>query len=299
VAYKWILAPPKRDVRALCANQSVPGSTKQRTKKKKPNPAEAAPEPAPPSVDPAQQSSQTVNIPQPAQPFVLIPPHQPVAGSTATWSARNPALAQYHQYVWQIQQQNPKSVSSDDAFSTIMQRLQATPSQTSPQLHVEQTSPVVAHRPEIVLPPPQFNLGQPPPTLLPAAQREAPFVPQQSYTGQLQQPTPPPLHASPILYRPASSDEQPQVMGFSQPQQWPPQWRQPSYTSPQWNGSAFQSSPSQFPPQARQPGLKPIYPRPPASDLSAQQISPAQPDMHHRMMSSQNDQSNYYTGQWQ
>lgn len=298
VAYKWILAPPKRDVRALCANQSVPGSTKQRTKKKKPNPAEAA-EPAPLSVDSAQQcDSQTVNIPQPATPFVLIPPHQPVAGQSATtWSARNPALAQYHQYVWQIQQQNPKSVSSDDAFSTIMQRLQATPSQTSPQLHVDQTSPVVVHRQEIVLPPPQFNLGQPPPTLLPAAQREVPFVPQPSYTGQLQQPTPPPSQTSPTLYRPTSSNEQPQVMGFSQPQQFPPQWHQPSYTSQQWNGSASQPSPSQFPSHPRQPELKPLYPRPPAPNMSVPQISPAQPEMHNRMMPSQSDQQNSYTGQ--
>jgi hypothetical protein len=116
-----------------------------------------------------------------------IPLPQQTGTSTPQWSSRNPGFAQYHQYVWQIQQQNPNGISTDEAFMTIMQKLQANPPiQTPPPL------------PQIILPPPQFNLGQPPPTLLPA-RKEIPLAPKPP-------PPSPPLPAQPA---PSSPSVQP------------------------------------------------------------------------------------------
>jgi hypothetical protein len=115
---------PKRDVRALCANQSA-GSTKKRQKKK-------------PKVEPVDgiisldsqphQPPDTTQTAKPLTPYLPVPlPQQSNPTSTLMdWTARNPGLAQYHQYVLQSQQHGKGAKSSDDPSAAIMQRLQAT-----------------------------------------------------------------------------------------------------------------------------------------------------------------------------
>jgi len=173
VAYKWILPPPKRDVRALCAKQSLPGSTKKREKKKK-----LVPAPASESVPVASESQPTSSHvleetkPQASAPPPTIPQPQPAA-LPLDWSARNPGLAQYHQYVWRQNTQNP---SPDAGFQAILQRLQATPppptslsspppQQLAPQSSQGSVSPGAGMR-NIVLPPPNFGMPKPPLSLL-------------------------------------------------------------------------------------------------------------------------------------
>ena len=180
VAYKWILATPKRDVRALCANQSVPGSTKQRKSKKKSKALAEDPTsiPSQDSQTLLNSTSPTTKPTQPALPFLPVPsPQNPITPFNPAWTARNPALAQYHQYVCQ---QNTVSVSSDEPYKSIMQQLQATPIQYKPQQQLERRLSSEPRGPDIILPPPQFNMGQPPPTLLPAPRKEAPLAPQPS-----------------------------------------------------------------------------------------------------------------------
>lgn len=241
VAYKWILPPPKRDIRALCANQST-GSTKKRQKKvKKTETAGDATVPST-SVGPETTSDQTSSPQANAgsnATFAPIPSTQPpnLGQSSQAWS-RNPALAQYHQYVWQVQQEHPKAVASEDAFKAIMQRLQATPARSAQPVlpRPPQTNQLPHDRPEIVLPPPQFNMGQPPPSLLPPGVREP--LPQllqpASYTRPVQalqlQPNPPsshPLHIPPFKPRPAINIQQnpwaAQTHGISQLQNYNPQ----------------------------------------------------------------------------
>jgi len=183
VAYKWILPVPKRDLRALCALQSVPGSTKQRKKNKKKGQTLAEGDTSiPPTGTQSQPQLPAQGLPAQATPtpipLVPIPPPQP---GMPEWTSRNPGFAQYHQYVWQIQQQNPNIASSDEAFNTIMQKLQANP---------PLQPPAPPAPPEIILPPPQFNLGPPPPTLLPS-KKEIPLAPKPSPPAAQPNPSPP------------------------------------------------------------------------------------------------------------
>jgi hypothetical protein len=225
VDYKWILAPPKRDVRALCAHQSVSGATKQRNKSKKKT--KSAPEDLPLASTTSQPDSQTfqsLELPpvfHPAPTSVPFPLAPQACGSTPTWTARNPALAQYHQYVWQTQQ-DPKLAGSDDHFASIMQRLQATPSQPTSDLRSNSEN----RRPTVILPPPQFKMGQPPPTLLPAPRKEIPFTPQSPIY-------PPPLEP---LALSSNSDLSAGILfvhsGLGQNQQWRDQFAAQFYRSP-------------------------------------------------------------------
>lgn len=96
------------------------------------------------------------------------------------WTKRNPALAQYHQAVWQVQQDDQNPASVGDAFATAMQRIKAVPLTPAPTVQSVPNNPALSidRPPDIVLPPPEFNLGQPPPTLLPApSRRELPIAP--------------------------------------------------------------------------------------------------------------------------
>ena len=282
MAYKWILAPPKRDVRALCANQST-GSTKKRQKKVKK--IEITGDAAVPSasVGADQTSDQTISRPANVgsnATFAPIPSAQPpnLGQSSPAWS-RNPALAQYHQYVWQVQQQNPKELGSEDPFKAIMQRLQATPASSAQPVLPRplQTNQLPHDRPEIVLPPPQFNMGQPPPSLLPPAVRET--VPQllqpASHTRPVQvlqlQPNPPPshpLHIPPYKSRPAINIQQnpwaAQMHGVSEVQIHNPQ---PQTLKPQ-----------ETLPQRQE--LKQVHYRPLAPSATTQMPTPPMPTYH-------------------
>jgi hypothetical protein len=214
VAYKVILTVPKRDVRALCANQSSGGTTKKRQKKKpKVEPvdsASAAPQPLGPQIQPQQAPAQ---LPRQPPPFVPVPamtmPNGPV---NSDWTSRNPALAQYHQYVWQTQQ-NAGQNSTEDAFTTIMQRLKAAPKH-SPQVQDEKSAPLVKGA-DVVLPPPQFNMGQPPPTLLQSA-RDGPGAARQSYQLTPQEQRPPQHYQAPLSH--LANDYPPQP-SYTQPSQ--------------------------------------------------------------------------------
>ena len=224
VAYKWILAPPKRDVRALCAHQSVSGATKQRNKSKK---TKSAPEDlllASTTSQPDSQTSQSLELPpsfRPAPTSVAFPLPPQASGSTPTWTTRNPALAQYHQYVWQTQQDS-KSTGSGDNFASIMRRLQATPSQPTSDLRRNSEN----RGPTVILPPPQFKMGQPPPTLLPAPRKEIPLTPQLPIY-------PPPMEP---LARSSNSDLSAGILfvhsGLGQNQQWRDQFTAQFYRSP-------------------------------------------------------------------
>jgi hypothetical protein len=187
------------------------------------------------------------------------------------WTSRNPALAQYHRYVWQMQ--NPNMKGSDDAFAVIMQRLQAAPAQ-SPQ--VQNELPRSAIGPDIVLPPPQFNMGQPPATLLQTA-KSVPLVPRPSYQFTPQQPIPPPSqhsHAPQSQYvnaptpAPASFanvlETQSEGSATGQYQHWASQ-SQATYTE----------RPQQQPSQLLPPQPRPIAPNP-----SVQQAHPPFPQYH-------------------
>ena len=204
VAYKWILPIPKRDLRALCALQSVPGSTKQRKKNKKKGQTSTesgytsmiAPQwpetemQTRTTQDPAfaSQSSSTearTVLGPPAQAPIAPILTQDTVTSAPNWSSRNPGFAQYHQYVWQIQKQNPNIAGTEAAFDAVMEKLQA----NSPI----QTPPPPRPLAQIILPPPQFNLGQPPPTLL-SARKEIPLAPKPS----------PPSHPDPPPPQPSS-----------------------------------------------------------------------------------------------
>lgn len=225
VAYKWILAPPKRDIRALCAHQSVSSATKQRNKgkkKTKPTPEDLALASTTSQPDPqASQSPEFPSISRPPPPLfpVSLPPQ--AGGSTPAWTAQNPAFAQYHQYVWQTQQ-NSKSTGSNESFASIMQRLQATPSQPTSDLR----STPENHAPALILPPPQFNMGQPPPTLLPTSRKEAQFTPQLPIY-------PPPMEP---LARSSNSDLSAGILfvhsDLGQNQQWRDQFTAQFYRSP-------------------------------------------------------------------
>lgn len=196
------MATPKRDVRALCATQSVPGSMKERKKKKptttdaetfmdttlpadQPHPETESPakpiEPAEskpadslptveqaqapePSVPMSQQEPQLQQAPQ-AVPQYYAPIPTPVpAPVSSDWSARNPGLAQYHQYVWQVQQ-NPNAVDTNNPFACIMQQLQVNASRQNPSDAIAPFESEI-RVPQIAPPPPQFNMGPPPPSLL-------------------------------------------------------------------------------------------------------------------------------------
>ena len=183
-AYKWILAPPTRDVRALCATQSVPGSTKQRQKKTKKtvNVNEAVASNSS-SID--SQTTQLQLVPPQIQnyssPHIFIPSGETSSVPPAPeWTKRNPALAQYHQAVWQVQKDDQNPANVGDAFATAMQKIKAVPLNPSPTVQPIPNNPALSidRPPDIVLPPPEFNLGQPPPTLLPAPpRRELPIAP--------------------------------------------------------------------------------------------------------------------------
>jgi hypothetical protein len=113
----------------------------------------------------------------PAVPFLPLPSPNQQPTHPAAWAAHNPALAQYHQYVWQ---QNTKSASSEDAFKSIMQHLQGAPIPPIPQ--AQRQPPLLSETlgPDIILPPAQFNMSQPPPTLLPPPRKEVLIAPQPS-----------------------------------------------------------------------------------------------------------------------
>lgn len=283
VAYKWILAPPKRDVRALCSTQST-GSTKQRQKKQKKTntPADGT---APASAAGNELTSvPSQNVPPPADAptntsYAPIPPVwlPSLPQASAAWS-RNPALAQYYQYVWQTEQQKPKSKASEDSFNSIMQRMQAVPAQPTQQVQprAPQTNLLPIYRPEIVLPPPQFNMGQPPQSLLPAVHQANAPIPQPAPNhihpaAQLLQlqPNPPPshpLHIPPYKPRPAINIQQNpwSAQGHNTPQSHPSNTLAPISITPQ----------TQYQPQE----LRQMYPRPlapsPPTQAPVPQMSP-------------------------
>jgi len=296
VAYKWILAPPKRDVRALCATQST-GTTKQRQKKKKTEATstgldvsaplasagnETVVGQAQPTLPPAAASSNTPNPPLPLAPLPNL------GQASAAWS-RNPALAQYYQYVWQTQQQNPTSQGSEESFKSIMQRMQAVPAQLPAQPPALQTTLLPSeHRREIVLPPPEFNMGQPPPSLLPQLHKSADGTPQPApYTNPVQAlqllPNPPPshpLHIPPYKPRPAINIQQ---------NPWSAQWSGTSQ-SQQWNNEPFRGSAT---PETQQPppALKQVHPRPLAPSPPTQPPIPPMPSYHGIMPAQSNNQA--------
>lgn len=142
VAYKWILAPPIRDVRALCATQSVPGSTKKRQKKKPKLEEEKGPESTSENIPPTAGPTPSTNIPfAPIQPAVPTPP---------SWYAKNPGFAQYHEYVSKTPSVPPSS--SGALAAEILQRLQNPSPMTS--------LPALAPRPNP--PPPSYQMSLPP-----------------------------------------------------------------------------------------------------------------------------------------
>jgi hypothetical protein len=268
VAYKWILVPPKRDIRALCANQSVPGSTKERKKKKKA-------QPLPNDIATASMSSQTdlqmqevPGIPTtdtnnvPPSSLTVSPPNQPPPPAS-NWSARNPGLAQYHQYVWQVQQQ-PHPTNNGDDFTAIMQRLQATPLQPKPQPKPAHPALFVNNNSEIILPPPQFNMAQPPVTLLPAPKKEVPLAPRlpgSVYPPEIQRPAPLLQPQSQYSNLVGGQVGQPDT---SQHQPWS-----------SWQGQ-FYGTPSSFVNTQSLPPPPPLIPCPPTANMWA---TPPQPTM--------------------
>lgn len=262
VVYRWILAPPIRDVRALCATQSVPGSTKQRAKKKKPQ-AElttvmAAGEPAPMESGPESNPQPTDIAIEPPVAMTSNPVPEPLPAHPSSWIARNPGLAQYHQYVWQVQQNNPKAVNSENAFATIMQKLQSPPQQppaaTPPPPNYAGT--------QIALPPAKFNMGQPPATLLSSGQQMPSVSPQPSLQSLMHPPAP-----APPLYRPVSA-----MIPIINSQ------RRQTPVIQSWAATGAVHRPfapfsgNQSPPLLNQQSLRPLCPRPPAPMSSTQQF---------------------------
>ena len=271
-AYKWILAPPKRDVRALCATQSVPGSTKQRQKKKKK--IETAPDSVvsnPPPAAPQAQQSQTNPQREPnySPPYILIPSDEPASDPPVpNWTTRNPALAQYHQIVWQVQQQNPNFPNSGDPFAVAMQRIKATPVTSASPVQTGSQNPLPPkdRGPEIVLPPPEFNLGQPPPTLLHAGEKkELPIAPR-----------PPPANSPNLVpqtsnaVQPYFPHEQPDPATADQGMEWRDQF-----------ASQFYRTPVSISPIPSHPQLPKLMPRPLAPISSpASQAPQSIPQFH-------------------
>lgn len=256
MAYKWILAPPKRDVRALCATQSVPGSTKKR-QKKKPKVADENTQDIPSTSENLAASG--IPPPSPNIPFVPIP-----TGTTSSpphWFAKNPAFAQYHSQVWKTQ--NPGPSSSGALAAEILQRLQ----NPSPQPHVSaQPShlPVLApQRPEVVIPAlqPRFNLPLPPPLLSYPPQNEAPIFPR------------PPIYVPPMEnHRDLSAGILFVHSDLGQNQAWRDRFTAQFYRSP----AAVTAS------QTR-PSLPTLLPRPRVASPSQQPVVPgAQPYVQQR-----------------
>src|SRR6202011_3922450 len=110
--------------------------------------------------------------------------------------------------------------------------------------------PMVSHVPEVVLPPPEFNMGQPPPTLIqPASNVSAQRPP---YQFAPQQPTPAPSQhsqaAAPMQYFQPTQYSQPLQYSpsttYSQSTQYagPMQYSQPSAT---YDGPTLQNSHAQ------------------------------------------------------
>lgn len=275
VAYKWILVPPKRDIRALCANQSVPSSTKQRKKKKAQLLSNDAVTPVPSQTDLQIQEASgipgidTTNM-LPSS-LSISSPNQPPPQATG-WSVHNPGLAQYHQYVWQVQQQ-PHSSNNEDAFKAIMQRLQATPIQPKPEPKPAPPPSFVNTSPGIVLPPPQFNLGQPPVTLLPVTKQEIPLAPKPTgsrYSPDLQR-HPPLLQPQPPYSNSVGGQLNQTETG--QHQRWPYSWQDQFYRTPssRVNPESIPQSPSTIP-----------YPPTPSTWVNPQQpaMSPYHPPTH-------------------
>jgi len=283
VAYKWVLPIPKRDLRALCALQSVPGSTKQRKKYKKKgqNPegdtaiTSVAPAGTETQAPPTTEGLSTVTQGPPAQvtptpmPLAPIPQLQPTGPSAPNWSSRNPGFAQYHQYVWQIQQQNSNLLNTDDAFHAIMQKLQTNPPSQSPQ---------PGPPPPIILPPPQFNMGQPPPSLLPA-KKEIPLAPKPSPPAP--QPSTPAPQRSPPAPQPSPPAPQPSAPVSAPPSSTP---RRPSgaykfcSTKKKWVSLPPTPTPScaQSPPEQWRDQFSTVFYRSPVSlSQSPVRIAPA------------------------
>lgn len=262
VAYRWILAPPIRDVRALCATQSVPGSTKQRAKKKKSQAEFAtvmpAGEPAPIELGSECKPPPTDIGTEPPGAMTSNPVPEPLPAHPSSWIARNPALAQYHQYVWQIQQSNPKADNSEDTFATIMQKLQSPPEQPP----AARPSPPNYVGTQIALPPTKFNMGQPPATLVSSGQQMSSVSPQPSWQSLMHPPSP-----APPPYRPVSA-----TMPIIDSQ------RRQTPVIQSWTATGAVHKPfapfseNQSPPLSNQQSLRPLYPRPPAPMSSTQQF---------------------------
>ena len=170
MAYKWILAPPKRDVRALCATQSVPGSTKKRQKKKPKVGNQSAPDATSLSEN-AAPSGIFTNVSVTSTPTTAPEP--------VPWSVKNPGFTQHHEFVWNSQTLG--SSSTETLTADVRQRLQSRP----PQPHIPEQPrhvPTIAPRhPEVRVPASlRFNLPLPPPLLPHPALREVPIFPRPS-----------------------------------------------------------------------------------------------------------------------
>jgi hypothetical protein len=172
--------------------QSVPGSTKQRAKKQKqpqtetrgPNSLTAAPPLSGDQSQVATASQMPVERPQAPQQVPPLAPPKPVSYApppipqtvqdNPSWTAHNPGLAQYHQFVWQIQKTDPTLARTENPSAAIMEQLKAKPA--APSLPVKQWIPN-CNKPQIILPPEKFNMGQPPPSLVLSRPFQQPLQP--------------------------------------------------------------------------------------------------------------------------
>jgi len=248
VSYKWILAPPKRDVRALCATQSVPGSTKKRQKKK----PKVRDQSVPDTTSPSENTAPSGIAPTSINPPVISTPT--TAPAPPPWPLKNPGLAQHHEFVWTTQ--TPGS-STGALTAEIFQRLPNPPPQSNIPVQPSHFPIIAPQRPEVRVPPFQrFNLPLPPPLL----------------------PYPPPRDV-PIYPRPSMEDHQDVSAGIlfvhsdlGQNQAWRDQYAAQFYRSP----VAVTAS------QIRRP-LPPLLPKPPIVSPIPQPIPQgAQPYVQHR-----------------
>jgi hypothetical protein len=154
-----------------------------------------------------------------------------------------------------------------------MQQLQATPIQSNPQVHPHPL-PEETRGPDIVLPPPQFNLGQPLATLLHVPRNEIPLVPQPlAYSRQLSSHSD--LSAG-ILF--VHSD-------LGQNKEWRDQFT-----------AQFYRSPTQFHDIQPRPQLPQLSPRPVAPNMGQQPLDEVPPHRVSQLGSEPNIQNMGGTG---
>ena len=171
MAYKWILAPPKRDVRALCATQSVPGSTKKRQKKKQKARDQSFPDTTSSSENTATSgiAQTSINTPVTSSPATVPAP--------PSWLLKTPGLAQHHEFVWKTE--TPGS-STGALTAEIFRRLPNPPPPPYIPVQPSHLPTITPRRPEGIPPSQRFNLPLPPPLLPYPPSREAPMYPRPS-----------------------------------------------------------------------------------------------------------------------